>query len=45
MTWTDLLLYGPGWAAIPLMILNRLGEQRFQRRYRERWGIEPGPTP
>jgi len=43
LSWQDAILYGPGWAAIPLMLLNHFAERRFRRRYRERWGVDPTP--
>lgn len=43
VTWQDVILYGPGWAAFPLLVLNEFLERRFRRRYRERWGEDPTP--
>lgn len=44
MTWRDVLLYGPGWAAcalLPLMpLIDRWMDRRFRRLYRERWGVD-----
>ena len=44
MTWRDVILYGPGWAACILLLLakpiDRWHYRRTCRRYRERWGVD-----
>jgi hypothetical protein len=35
MSWRDVILYGPGWAAVPLMILKWVIERRWARQDRE----------
>lgn len=43
MTWRDVILYGPGYAACALIVLgpviDRLHYRRTKRRYEERWGV------
>jgi hypothetical protein len=43
-SWQDVILYGPGWAACLMLplgpLVDRWLERRFQRQYRERWGVD-----
>ncbi|NUP15365.1 MAG: hypothetical protein HOZ81_04525 [Streptomyces sp.] len=43
MTWRDVLLYGPGWAACALIPLYWWLDRRFKRRYLQRWGRPYNP--
>lgn len=35
MSWTEVIMYAPGWAAIPLFILDKWLEARWARQDRE----------
>jgi hypothetical protein len=39
MTWRDLIMYGPGWAACALIPVNWWLDHRFRRQYQSRWGV------
>ncbi|WHM30211.1 hypothetical protein OH540_09270 [Streptomyces sp. BPPL-273] len=39
MTWLDVALYGPGWAAFLLIPVNWWLDRRFRRKYEARWGV------
>ncbi len=39
MTWLDVVLCGPGWAACALVLLDRWHYRRTRRRYEQRWGV------
>lgn len=43
MSWLDVLLYGPGWLACLLFLVDWYLERRFRRDYEKKWGVPYRP--